>query len=70
MVKNMFKISIIAHNIEDWLNMGVNPAIVILSIPCMFLIALIVLKFIVSRHTYKCTECDTIFKPKFYKAYT
>ena len=66
----MNNIHIFAHQIDDWLSAGVNPIIVISSVPVIFLLALIILKFIVSRRTYKCTECNEVFKPKFFKTHT
>lgn len=62
-------IPIVAHQIEDWLDVGVNPIIVILSIPAVFVLAIPIAKFIVSRYTYRCTECGEVFKPKFWRAH-
>ena len=59
----------LAHQIDDWLDMGINPIIVILAVPVFLLLAWIAVTFIISRYTYRCTECGEVFKPKFFKTH-
>ena len=51
---------------EDLLRFDINPIIVVFSIPFLIAITLIILKLVYSRKKYKCTECETVFKPKFW----
>ena len=65
----MNNIRIFAHQINDLLNAGVNPIIVILLIPAILIVPLFVFKLVLSRKTYRCTECGKIFKPKFLRTH-
>ena len=52
---------------EDLLDLGINPIIVVFMIPLLVIIPLVILKLIYSNKKYKCTECETVFRPKFWQ---
>ena len=65
----MNMMTVLAHQIDDWLDFGINPIIVILSFPGIMLCGGIIAKIIVFRRTYRCTECGEIFNPSFFKTH-
>ena len=49
----------------DLLDFGVNPLVVLLIIPISIIIPLVIIRIVYSKKTYRCTECETRFKPTF-----
>ena len=56
-------------DLDDMLEAGVSPLFVVLIIPLSVIIPLIIVKIVCSRKKYKCTECDSVFVPKFFQTH-
>ena len=56
-------------HVDDLLCMGFSQIFVILLIPIVLIVCLVAVKLVISRKSYRCTECEHIFRPKLFQTH-